>query len=120
MSVATCVLRASGRRFAAKRYLATSTLVTVLIEPHAFEFVVCETVADDHDAILADAERFLSSPLLDLTRLFSFPGVERVALVFRVACKARSFAVPARLCAALGKHGLALEIVPTDYTRQVL
>lgn len=111
MHDASCVLRATGRRFAAKRYLATSTLVTALIEEHAFEFVVSEAAADDHDAILADAERFLSSPRLDLTRLFAFPGVERVALVFRVAFTERPFEVPARMCAALGERGLALELV---------
>lgn len=112
MHQATCVLRASGRRFAAKRYLTTSTLVTALIEEHAFEFVVSEAAADDHDAVLADAERFLTSPRLDLTRLMAFPGVERVALVFRVSCATQPFAVPARICATLGEHGLALDLAP--------
>ena len=110
LSQATCVLRASGRRFAAQRYLATSTLVPEEVGEHHFEVVVSQAAATDRDRLLADAERFLDSPRLDLSRLFAFPGVERVALVFRCGDQP-AFKLPARMCMALGRHGLELEVV---------
>ena len=111
MSDATCVLRASGRRFAAKRYLATSTFVARVVTDNSFDFVVSERGPDDPAGQIADAERFLTNKQLNLSRLLGFPGVERVALVFHVrAVGATSFVMPARLSAELGRHGLELEV----------
>lgn len=113
MSDASCVLRAAGTRFAAKRYLATSTFVARLIGENAFEFAVSEAKPTDRAAILADAERFLTSPKLSLDRLLAFPGVESVQLVFRVAPSPsgkRAFALPPRLCGELARHRLELVI----------
>ena len=109
MSTPTCVLRASGRRFAAKRYLMTSTLVPELVEEKAFELTVSRS--GDRAALLEDLERFLDHPQLDLSRLFAFPGVERVALVLRCGPDAeRPLVLPARVCTALGRHSLELEV----------
>lgn len=113
MSDATCVLRASGARFAAKKYLATSTFVARLVGEHAFEFAVSEAKASDRAAIVADAERFLTSPKLVLDRLFAFPGVERVQLVFRVLPSPsgkRILALPPRLCGEIARHRLELVV----------
>lgn len=109
MPSTTCVLRASGRRFAARRYLATSTLVPELVEDNAFEVTVSR--AGDPAPLIDDIERFLTNPRLDLARLFAFPGVERVALVLRCSTGAdRPLVLPARVCTALGRHGLELEV----------
>lgn len=106
-----CVLRASGRRFAAKRYLATSTMLPEHVEEHAFELTISRAAATDLSRLIDDLERFLNKPELDLSRLFAFPGVERVALVLRCsASTARPLVLPARVCAALGKHRLELEV----------
>ena len=106
-----CVLRASGRRFSAKRYLATSTFTAELTGENSFEFAVSHCGPGDPAGQIADAERFLSAKQLNLERLFAFPGVERVALVFHLSGDAiGTFTLPARLCAALGKHGLELEV----------
>ncbi len=111
MTKPLCVLRVSGRRFAAKRFLATSTLVPELIEDKAFELVVSRAAADDHDALVDDLERFLNNTDLDLSPLFAFPGVERVALVLRCGPTAeRPLLLPARVCTALGRRGLELEL----------
>ena len=113
MSEPSCVLRAAGARFAAKRYLATSTLEARLIGENAFEYAVSEAAADDRVAIMADAERFLTSPRLVLDRLFAFPGVESVQLVFRVAPSPsgkRAFPLPPRLCGEIARHRLELVI----------
>lgn len=110
---ARCVLCASGRRFSAKRYLATSTLLPEVVAENRFEFVVSRAAEGDEEALLADLERFLTSPRLDLSRLFAFPGVERVAIVLRTAPRAdQPLVLPPRICVALGKHGLALEVQP--------
>ena len=110
MPAPACVLRASGRRFAAKRYLATSTFVPDQVEDNAFECTVSRAAADDHARLIDDLERFLTNPRLDLTRLFAFPGVERVALVLCCGPRAeRALVLPARVCSALGRHGLELE-----------
>ncbi len=107
----TCVLRASGRRFAAKRYLATSTFVPELVEDNAFECTVSRAAPDDHALLIDDLERFLTNPRLDLARLFAFPGVERVALVLRCSTGSdRPLVLPARVCTAMGRHGLELEV----------
>ena len=106
-----CVLRASGRRFSAKRYLATSTLVAEVVTANSFDFVVSRRGADDPLGQIADAERFLTAKDLNLSRLLGFPGVERVALVFHVrVASAASFVLPARLSVELGRHGLELEV----------
>jgi hypothetical protein len=121
MSDATCVLRASGTRFAAKRYLATSSFVARLVGEHAFEFPVSEAPATDRATILADAKRFLTSPKLTLDRLFAFPGVESVQLVFRVAPSPsgkRAFALPPRMCAEIARHQLEL-VVEFDATKAI-
>jgi hypothetical protein len=113
MSDATCVLRASGTRFAAKKYLATSTFVARLIGENAFEFAVSEAAASDRATILADAERFLTSPKLTLDRLLGFPGVEKVQFVFRVVPSPsgkRAFALPPRVCGELARHRLELVV----------
>ena len=111
MSPPTCVLRASGRRFAAKRYLATSTMLPELVADNAFELTVSRAAPDAHATLVDDIERFLTAPHLDLSRLFAFPGVESVALVLRCAPQGDSALVlPARVCAALGKHGLELVV----------
>jgi hypothetical protein len=113
VAVARCVLCASGRRFSAKRYLATSTLLPELVADNRFEFVVSRAAPGDDETLLADLERFLTAPRLDLSRLFAFPGVERVAIVLRDAPHAgRPLVLPARICIALGKHGLELEVQP--------
>lgn len=113
MASPTCVLRASGRRFAAKRYLATSTMVPQKVEDNAFELTVSDAAAVDHRALVDDLERFLTAPNLDLSRLFAFPGVERVALVLaHQAQDGKPLVLPARICSALGKHGLELELRP--------
>ena len=110
MTSPTCVLRASGKRFAAKRYLSTSTMLPELIEEHAFELIVSRAVPTDHAALVDDLERFLTAPHLDLSRLFTFPGVERVTLVLRCGTRAeRALVLPARVCTALGRLGLELE-----------
>ncbi len=112
MAETTCCLRASGRRFAAKRYLATSTFVPEVVAENHFEFSV--STAADHALLIKDLERFLNAPQLSLQRLFSFPGVERVTMVVRVAPRAdgdRVFVLPARVCAALARHGLELEVI---------
>jgi hypothetical protein len=107
----TCVLRASGRRFAAKRYLATSTMLPELVEDNAFELTVSRAAPDAHATLVDDLERFLTAPQLDLSRLFAFPGVERVALVLRCGPRGEgALVLPARVCTALGKHGLELEV----------
>jgi hypothetical protein len=107
----TCVLRASGRRFAAKRYLATSTMVPEMVEDNAFELTVSRAAPDAHATLVDDLERFLTAPHLDLTRLFAFPGVERVGLVLRCSPQGDgALMLPARVCAAIGKHGLELEV----------
>ena len=49
-----CVLRASGRRFAAKRYLATSTMLPENVEEHAFELTVSRAAADDQTHPVVD------------------------------------------------------------------
>ena len=111
MSTPTCVLRASGRRFAAKRYLSTSTMVPERVEEHAFELTVSRAEPADHATLVDDLERFLTAPQLDLSRLFTFPGVEHVALVLRCGSHAeRPLVLPARVCTALGRLGLELEI----------
>lgn len=113
MSDATCVLRASGTRFAAKKYLATSTFVARLIGENAFEFAVSEAAPSDRATILADAERFLTSPKLTLDRLLGFPGVEKVQFVFRVVPSPsgkRAFALPPRMCGELARHRLELVV----------
>lgn len=111
MPMPTCVLRASGRRFAAKRYLATSTMLPELVEDNAFELTVSRAAPDAHATLVDDLERFLTAPQLDLSRLFAFPGVERVVLVLRCAPQGgRPLVLPARVCAAIGKHGLELEV----------
>lgn len=113
MSDATCVLRASGARFAARKYLATSTFVARLIGENAFEFTVSEAPSSDRGAILADAERLLTSPTLVLDRLFAFPGVESVQFVFRVAPSPsgkRAFALPPRVCGEIARHRLELVV----------
>jgi hypothetical protein len=111
MTTPTCVLRASGKRFAAKRYLSTSTMVPELVEEHAFELIVSRAAIADHAALVDDLERFLTAPHLDLSRLFAFPGVERVALVLRCGTQLdRALVLPARVCTALGRHGLELEL----------
>jgi len=111
MSRATCALRASGARFAAKRYLATSSLTAQLDGENAFEFAVSEAPPEAHDQIVADAMRFLTAPHLSLDRLFGFPGVERVQLVFRlglVAVSERALVLPPQLCAEVARHRLQL------------
>ena len=111
MTTPTCVLRASGKRFAAKRYLSTSTMVPELIEEHAFELTVSRATLADHATLIDDLERFLTAPHLDLSRLFAFPGVERVTLVLRCGTRAeRALVLPARVCSALGRLGLELEM----------
>jgi len=113
MSDATCVLRASGPRFAAKRYLATSSLEARLIGDNAFEYPVSEAKADDRATILADVEQFLTSPRLVLDRLFAFPGVQSVQLVFRVAPSPsgkRAFPLPPRICGEIARHKLELVV----------
>lgn len=110
MPKATCALRASGQRFAAKRYLATSTLAAQLDGDNAFEFAVSEAPPEAQALIVADAMRFLTAPHLKLERLFGFPGVERVQLVFRLGLVAdgRALALPPQLCAELARHRLEL------------
>ena len=111
MTDPTCVLRASGRRFAAKRYLATSTMLPERVEDNAFELIVSRAAPDAHTTLVNDIERFLTAPQLDLTRLFAFPGVEHVALELRCGPQGDSALVlPARVCTALGKHGLELVV----------
>jgi hypothetical protein len=111
MSAPTCVMRASGKRFAAKRYLATSSMVPERVEDNAFELTVSRAAATDHTALVDDMERFLTEPQLDLSRLFAFPGVEHVVLLLRCGPTAeRPLVLPPRICAALGKLGLELEL----------
>lgn len=113
MPKATCALRASGQRFAAKRYLATSTLVAELDGDNAFEFAVSEAPPEAQALIVADAMRFLTAPHLKLERLFGFPGVERVQLVFRlglVAGSRRALGLPPQLCAEIARHRLELVV----------
>jgi hypothetical protein len=71
--------------------------------------------------MLADAERFLTSPKLVLDRLFAFPSVERVQLVFRVAPSPsgkRVFALPPRLCGAIERQRLEL-VVEFDSSKAI-
>ena len=111
MTTPTCVLRASGKRFAAKRYLSTSTMVPDRVEDNAFELTVSHAAITDHAALVDDLERFLTAPNLDLSRLFAFPGVQRVVLVLRCGTRLDgALVLPARVCTALGRHGLELEI----------
>lgn len=111
MSDPICVLRVSGRRFAAKRFLATSTLLPEKVEDKAFELTVSRAAPDDHDALIDDLERFLTNTELDLTPMFAFPGVERVALVLRCGVTPEQpLQLPARVCSALGRRGLELEL----------
>lgn len=80
MLAPACVLRASGRRFAAKRYLATSTFVPDQVEDNAFECTVSRAAADDHARLIDDLERFLTNPRLGPL------AVAALALVMLAGC----------------------------------
>jgi hypothetical protein len=107
------VLKASGRRFNAKSYLATSTFTAESVQEHSFEVVLGRSAPEDHDGLVRDCERFLTAKQLNLSRLMAFPGVERVVLVVYARARAADglvFALPPHVAAELARHSLRLEV----------
>jgi len=107
------VLRASGRRFNAKSYLATSTFTAEKVTAHAFEVELGRSAPDDHEGLTRDLERFVTAKQLNLSRLMAFPGVERVVLVVYAKPRVADglvFGLTPHLAAELARHSLRLEV----------